>query len=243
MGIMRHFKSYFLRGLAVLLPTILTIWIFIWGYNFIQNNISIWINRGIVQLVMLFEGDDQQVTKEALYQFWVTGSGSIAGFVLAVVAVCIVGAMLANVAGKTLWHVIERFILRAPFIKDVYPYIKQITDFLLTEHRFSFSRVVAFEYPRKGSWALGFVTGNGLNKISEKTGKEMVTIFLPTSPTPFTGFVMMVPRADTIDVQISIEEALRFTISGGVITPGTNIKIDKDSTLAEVEAEVKKEEK
>jgi len=235
MGIMRHFKRYFLHGLAVLLPTILTIWIFIWGYNFIQNNISIWINRGIVQLIMFFQGDEQQVTKEVLYKFWVTGSGSLAGFILALVAVCIVGAMLANVAGKTLWRLIENFILRAPFIKDVYPYIKQITDFLLTEHRFSFSRVVAFEYPRKGSWALGLVTGNGLAKVCEHTGKEMLTIFLPTSPTPFTGFVMMVPKNDTIDVKISIEEALRFTISGGVITPGTNIELDKDSALAKAE--------
>ena len=224
MRIMGYFKSFFLRGLAVLLPTILTIWIFIWGYGFIQKNISVYINRGIVWLLMEFHGLSGETTKEALDKFWIDGPGSIAGFILALVVVCIVGAILASVVGKTLWRMVERFIMEIPFLKKVYPYIKQITDFLLTKDKLSFSRVVAFQYPRRGVWALGLVTSNGLKSLNNKIGKEHLTVFLPTSPTPFTGFIMMLPKEEVVDLDITIEEAIRFIVSGGVITPSMKLK-------------------
>ena len=84
-----------------------------------------------------------------------------------------------------------------------------------------FSRVVGVEYPRKGIWSMGLVTGSGIKKIIAKVEKEFLTILIPTSPTPFTGFVIMVPKEDTVDLDMTIEEALRFAVSGGVITPGT----------------------
>ena len=92
-------------------------------------------------------------------------------------------------------------------------------DFLLTEEKLSFSRVVGVEYPRKGIWSLGFVTGTGLKKLTNNLKQEYLTILIPTSPTPFTGFVIMVPKEDTIEVDMTIEETLRFVVSGGVITP------------------------
>lgn len=235
MLIANRFKTYFFRGLAVLLPTMLTIWIFIWGYRFIQDNISIYINRGIVRLIVFFEG---QGVEEAMIDFWVKGAGSIAGFVLALIGVCVFGAILASVVGRTLWRLVERFIMSTPFLKKVYPYVKQITDFLLTQDKISFSRVVAFEHPRKGVWVIGLVTGSGLKRVAEKNGKEFLTVFLPTSPTPFTGFVIMVPREEVIDLDISIEEAIRFIISGGVVAPGA--RLDEKGTLFMPENSVEK---
>lgn len=226
MWIRKKFKSYFLRGLAVLLPTMLTIWIFVWGYRFIQENISIHINRGLVWLTMFVQRLDWQNVdaRQELSKFWVEGWGSMAGFAIALIAVCIVGAVLASVVGKTLWRMVEKFIMKAPFLRQVYPYIKQMTDFLFTEQEKKdlFSRVVAVEYPRKGIWSMGLVTGSGLKKIVDNAKKEFVTILIPTSPTPFTGFVIMVPKEDTIDLDITIEQALRFAVSGGVIAPGSN---------------------
>ncbi|MHC4584248.1 MAG: DUF502 domain-containing protein, partial [Planctomycetota bacterium] len=105
----------------------------------------------------------------------------------------------------------------------VYPYVKQVTDFLFAHEekgKIPFSRVVAVEYPRKGIWSLGLVTGSGLNKVVDNVRKEFLTILIPTSPTPFTGFVIMVPKKQTIDLDMTIEEAFRFTVSGGVIAPG-----------------------
>ena len=224
MGITRRFKSYFLRGMAVLLPTMLTIWIFIWGYRFIQENISIHINRGLVRLIMFIQGEGG-VSKGVLDTVWVEGPGSIAGFIMALIAVCMIGALLASVVGRTLWRIIEKFIMNTPFLRRVYPYIKQVTDFFLTQDgqdRLSFSRVVAAEYPRKGIWSIGMVTGSGLKKVADNLEKELLTVFIPTSPTPFTGFIIMVPKEQTIDLDMTIEEAFRFTVSGGVITPGNN---------------------
>ncbi len=204
------------------MPTILTIGIFVWGYNFIQNNISIHINRGLVRLIMFLRGESG-ISKEDLTEILVDGTGSVIGFLIALVAVCVVGAIFASVMGKTLWRMIEKFIMSTPVLRKVYPYVKQITDFLFAQEeqdRLPFSRVVAVEYPRKGIWSVGFVTGSGLEKVVDNVRKEFLTILIPTSPTPFTGFVIMVPKKQTIDLDMTIEEALRFTVSGGVIAPG-----------------------
>jgi len=250
-----------LHGLAVLLPSILTIWLFVWGYTFIQENISVHINRGLVHIIALAANESVEVNakdiqayllevkpelednktelemriklsenerktriqklKKDLSKTWVDGHGSIAGFLVAVVGVCIFGAILASYVGKSLWRMAENFIMNTPFLRRVYPYVKQITDFLLTqeEQKKLFSRVVAVEYPRKGIWSIGFVTGSGLEKVVNTVKKEFLTVIVPTSPTPFTGFVITVPKRQTIDLDMTVEEALRFIVSGGVITP------------------------
>jgi uncharacterized membrane protein len=240
-------KSYFLRGLAVLLPATLTIGIFVWGYTFIQENISIHINHGLVRLHLFSqgyewdppEGSEQEKTwieqKQIWTEFWVDGWGSVAGFLIALIVVCVVGALLASVVGRTLWRMVEKFIMNTPVLSRVYPYIKQITDFVLTqeEQKQLFRRVVAVEYPRKGIWSVGFVTGTGLEKVVVAVKREFVTVLIPTSPTPFTGFVITVQKRQTIDLDMTVEEALRFIVSGGVITPdnelGTAVLPEPDS--------------
>ena len=246
------------------MPSILTIWLFVWGYTFIQANISVHINRGLVRLIVLLADEHIDVTEEQVRTYllatkpelradegklaihmkrpeiwrrtriehlentWVDGPGSIAGFLVALIGVCILGAILASVVGRTLWRMIERFIMNTPFLRRVYPYVKQVTDFLLTQEQQKklFSRVVAVEYPRKGIWSVGFVTGSGLEKVANSVKKEFLTILIPTSPTPFTGFVITVPKKQTIDLDMTIEEALRFIVSGGVITPGSDRAVD-----------------
>ncbi|UCG56667.1 MAG: DUF502 domain-containing protein [Phycisphaerales bacterium] len=221
MALTRRFKSYFLRGLAVLLPTIVTIWIFVWAYMFIQGTISIHINRGLVQLIMLVQGEDG-IDEEGLTDIFVKGkAGSLVGFLIALVAVLIVGALLASVVGRALWRMIEMFIMSTPLLRRVYPYVKQITDFVLTQEEKTamFSKVVAVEYPRKGIWSIGLVTGSGLKKVSDNVEKEFLTVLIPNSPTPITGYVVMVPKEQTIALDMTVEEAFRFAVSAGVITP------------------------
>ena len=158
---------------------------------------------------------------ERLDKFWINVALSVAGFLIALSIVCVIGALLASVVGKTLWRIVEKFIMNTPFLRQVYPYVKQITDFLLTreEQKKLFSRVVAVEYPRKGIWSMGMVTGSGLKKVVDNVKKEFLTVLIPTSPTPFTGFVIMVPKEQTIELDMTIEEALRFAVSAGVIAP------------------------
>jgi uncharacterized membrane protein len=251
----KNFRGYFLRGLAALLPTILTIWLFVQFYVFVQENVSSRINRSVVRVMVtlvdwypavseeekkayaLSQEPELQTNPKALArrikdedivkgariraceEYWVEGPGQITGFILALVAVCIVGALLASVVGKTLWRMFEKTLMRTPLVKKVYPYIKQVTDFLLAKKNLSFDEVVALQYPRKDVWSIGLVTGKGLKKISEEKEQEFLTVFVPTSPTPFTGYVIMTPKDETIALDMTIEEALRFTISGGVITP------------------------
>ena len=219
MLITKQLRSYFFRGLAVLLPTIVTIWIFIWGYRFIQDNISFYIKGGLDWLIRFVAGES--FVDERLDKFWINVALSVAGFLIALSIVCVVGALLASVVGKTLWRIVEKFIMNTPVLRQVYPYVKQITDFLLTreEQKKLFSRVVAVEYPRKGMWSMGMVTGSGLKKITDNVKKEFLTVLIPTSPTPFTGFVIMVPKEQTLELDMTIEEALRFAVSAGVIAP------------------------
>lgn len=279
MSLTRRFKGYFLHGLAVLLPSILTIWLFVWGYGFIQNNISKHLNRGLVHLIALAVNENVEISeseikaylretreelkenpeelaihakrpeierkvriwklKKNLAKTWVDGPGSIVGFLIAVIGVCVLGALLASYVGKSLWRSAERFILSTPMLRRVYPYVKQITDFLLTDkdQKKLFSHVVAVEYPRKGIWSIGFVTGSGLEKVVNHVRREFLTVLIPTSPTPFTGFVITVPKKQTIDLDMSIEEALRFIVSGGVITPGSNHSVAVATPLDSEKAE------
>lgn len=199
------------------MPTVLTIWIFLWGYHFINDTISVYIKRGIVFLVKLAGGSDT-----VLKWFWVDSALSMAGFIIAVGIVCVVGAVLASVVGKALWRQVEKFIMNTPLLKQVYPYIKQVTDFFLTEENKKkvFSRVVAIEYPRKGVWSVGLVTGAGLTKIVNREAKEFLTVFVATTPSPLTGFVVIVPKDEVMDLDMPIEDAFRFLVSAGLIVPG-----------------------
>ena len=125
MPMTKRLKTYFLRGMAALLPTILTIWLFIWGFQFIKTYISDPINSGLVWLIAFFKKADEQTTQQ-LVEFWVNGIGSIAGFLIAVVIICMLGVILASVLGKSFWRMIENSILRTPVLNKIYPYLKQI---------------------------------------------------------------------------------------------------------------------
>lgn len=209
------------------MPTILTLWILAWCYDKIQENIGTHINKGLVKVMVWNQKDrltaDRLKTyEEAQHRRFVEGwAGSIVGLLIAVVAIFLVGALLASVVGRALWRIIEAFILNTPVMRRVYPYVKQVTNFILPpeEQAQRFSGVVAVEYPRKGVWSLGFVTGEGLRSVVERLGSEFLTVMVPTSPTPVTGWVITVPKADTIALDMTVEEALRFIVSAGVIAP------------------------
>jgi uncharacterized membrane protein len=254
MQALRNFKTYFLRGLAALLPTILTVWLFVQLYLFIQHNISAHINRGVVRILVFavphypYISDDdlavyikrnypvtadnpQALTEkmadftikreariEKATSFWVYGGGQITGFVIAFLAVIFIGAFLASVIGRAVWRMFEHILMKTPLLREVYPSIKQITDFFFAGKKMAFSKVVAIEFPRKGVWTIGMVTGGGIKKLApEET--EMLTVFVPTSPSPVNGFVLVLPKSEVVELNVSIEEALRFIISSGVISP------------------------
>ncbi len=213
----RKLRNYFFRGIAALLPMILTIWLFVQFYQFIQKNVSNYVNYFIVNIILWLGSSS---TKEDLVAYWVHGQGQIAGFIIVLLLVCVIGAIVASVVGRSAVKSLEKMLLNVPFVSRVYPYIKQVTDALFNkENNLAFKGVVGIEYPRKGIWSVGFVTGSGLRQIGNVIDEPMVAVFIPSSPTPFTGYVIMVRESETIALNLTIEEALRFTVSGGVITP------------------------
>jgi len=247
----------FLRGLAVLLPSVLTLWLLVTAYQFIDSTIAEPINGGIraafIQIPKHFPnlahslsiGPDQSTVEAVALTKNIGSDDSIAmqelsntlfaesvntwwaehpwmnllGLLVAAIIVYICGRLVGGFLGRTIYKRIENLMVAVPVISKVYPYIKQLVDFLFSDSdNPKFSRVVAVEYPRKGIWSVGFMTGESLRAIKQKI-PDSVTIFIPSSPTPFTGYTISVQRKDTIDLPITVEEAIRFAVSGGVLVP------------------------
>ena len=143
------------------------------------------------------------------------------GLFVAVILIYFIGLMITSFIGRRLYAKGEELIDRLPIVRRVYPSVKQVTDFFFgpKQAQMHFSNVVAVEYPRKGLWSVGLVTGETMRGIQDKVGEECLTVFIPSSPTPFTGYVITVPRKETIDLGITIEDAIKFAVSGGVLIP------------------------
>jgi len=131
----------------------------------------------------------------------------------------LVGKFLAAGLGKFLWNFFEGLINRLPIIRNVYSSVKQVTDFVFSESEVEFNRVVAVEYPRKGIWSIGFVTGESMLAIRDAANEPVITVLMPTSPMPATGFTITVLKQDTVDLDITIDQAVQFIVSCGVVVP------------------------
>jgi uncharacterized membrane protein len=141
----------------------------------------------------------------------------LAGFIL---LMYLLGKFLAAGVGRILWNSMEAIITQVPIIRTVYTSVKQVTDFFVGESDIEFKRVVAVEYPRRGVWSVGFVTGESLMTIRGAADHEpVVSVLMPTSPVPGTGFTITVRKSETIDIDIPIEQALQFVVSCGVVIP------------------------
>jgi uncharacterized membrane protein len=129
------------------------------------------------------------------------------------------GKFLAAGVGRFFWNQMERLIHRVPLVSNVYSSIKQVTDFLFSEPEMQYTRVVAIEYPRKGLWTLGFVTGEGMHDIQSAVDEPILSAFVPHSPMPFTGFAISVKKSETIELNISVDQAIQWVVSCGVVIP------------------------
>jgi uncharacterized membrane protein len=136
-----------------------------------------------------------------------------------VLVLYLLGKFLAAGVGKFFWSQIERVIHRLPLIRNVYGSVKQVTDFMFSESELEYTRVVAIEYPRRGIWTLAFVTGESMLDIASAANEGVLAVLVPTSPMPFTGFTATVKRSETIDLNITMEQALQYIMSCGVVTP------------------------
>ena len=246
------FKRFFVRGLVVLLPTVLTLWLVVYAYRFVYNAIAEPINRGIrwcmyelspywQPLRTWFDPTEAEVNaavtaagakppardavllslRSANIEAWWADHWylNVIGLIVAIVAVYVAGRVLGGYLGRRVYRRMENVITRMPIMRQVYPSVKQVVDFFFAEDRTRrFSRVVLCEYPRKGVWVMAFQTGPAFKHVEAVVG-ESVTVFIPSTPGTITGYTAVIPRQDVIDLPISVDEAIRFAVSGGVLVP------------------------
>jgi len=129
------------------------------------------------------------------------------------------GKFLAAGIGRVFWNLFERLILQLPLVRNVYSSVKQVTDLMFSDTEIQFNRVVAIEYPRKGAWSLGFVTGEGLMDIRSAVNEPVLNIMVPSSPMPLTGWTLILPKSEVVDLDMTIDQACQFLISCGVVVP------------------------
>lgn len=129
------------------------------------------------------------------------------------------GKVFAHGIGRWFVNSIEAGISRIPIVNKVYGSVKQVTDFAFSEREIEFNRVVAIEYPREGIWSVGFVTGNGLPGVAKAAGEPVLSVLMPTSPMPMTGFTVTIRRSEVVDLDLTVDEAIQFCVSCGVVIP------------------------
>ncbi len=152
---------------------------------------------------------------ENLFGFRIPGLGVILTFTLLLVT----GFFAANLLGKKLIAVWEALLARIPLVSWVYSGVKKVAETLLSPRSESFRKVLLMEYPRKGIWSLCFQTSSDLGEVQAHTGQEVVCVFVPTTPNPTSGYIVLVPKADVIALEMTVDEALRMIISLGVVVP------------------------
>jgi len=142
---------------------------------------------------------------------------------LFVLGLYLFGKFLAAGVGRFFWMQIEGIINRLPLVSNVYSSVKQVTDFLFSEREIEYTQVVAIEYPRRGIWTLAMVTGESLLDIRCAANEPVLSVLVPTSPMPFTGFTVTVKKSETLDLNITMDQAFQFIVSCGVVVPPQQI--------------------
>jgi uncharacterized membrane protein len=197
----RHYiRRWLFAGLMVLVPLGITI--------FVVDFLVSLLDKSLLLIPSAWRPDQ-------VLGFHVPGIG----IVLILLLVLVVGFLADNFIGARVVRWAESMLGRVPLVRSVYSGSKQLADMVLGEGGTSFRQVILIEYPRKGLWTIAFITGGPLWEAREKTGRELATVFVPTTPNPTSGFIILVPREDILTLDMSVEHAMRMIISLGVATP------------------------
>ncbi len=208
-GMMARLRGYFLAGLVVTAPVSATFYI-IW--------LVVDVIDRLVESVV-----DQWVPSRYYPQFYLDYDIPGLGLVLVVIALTVIGFLTANVLGRLVVRLGERILARMPIVRGLYGALKQIFETVLHGQSKAFRDVVLVEYPRKGIWCMGFLTGETSGEVQSRTPHLLMNVFIPTTPNPTSGFLLFVPKEDVVRLQMSVEDGLKMIISGGIITPPSTV--------------------
>lgn len=199
-------KRYLIAGLLVWVPL---------GITFLVIRALV----GVMDRTLLLLPPDWR--PEALLGFPVPGLG----IVLSILVVLVTGMVVANLLGRKLVEGWESLLNRIPLVRSIYSAVKQILETIFVAGGKSFRKVLMVEYPRRGLWTLAFQTGSGTEEVHDKSGHRLVTVFVPTTPNPTSGFIILVPEEDVIELDMSVEDGLKLIMSLGVVAPPTRAKV------------------
>ena len=197
---MSALRQYLIAGLLVWLPILVTVLI-----------IKFLIDLMDTTLLLL----PSAIQPENLLGFNIPGLG----VVLSAVVLLSTGMVVTNLMGRNMVSLWERLLMRIPLVRPIYSAAKQLSETLLSGSGKSFRKVVLVEYPRPGLWTLAFLTGDGVSEVIEKTGRDLVNIYVPTTPNPTSGFFLMVPSKDLIELNMSVDAGIKLILSAGVVGP------------------------
>ena len=225
------FRRFFLRGLNALAPTLITLAILYYVLNFLWRSMGWFLIEGIKRAwwVAAQQGWVDPVNRSYIARYWADQWYTpVLGVLLALLVIYVVGLAVGNLLGRGIYSLTERLVLRVPIVRQIYPAVKQVTDLFLAEKdaegeggaagQFSGSKVVAVRYRDGEVWNIGLVTGGGMRALDTEAGRS-VSVFVPSSPTAFSGYVVIVPRESVRELPLTVDEAMRLLVSGGVVAP------------------------
>lgn len=192
-------KKYFITGLLVWLPLAITFWLIRFIVTTVDSTLPSW-----------------------LIPNWVSNN-HVPGFglLMAAALLLITGVLTANIVGAWLLKIWESVLKRIPIVSTIYSSVKQVSDTVLSPNGQAFRQAVLVQYPRAGCWTIAFVTGAPGPGVAEHLPGEHVSVYVPTTPNPTSGFFLILPKSEVIEVDMSVDTALKYIVSMGVVAPGT----------------------
>ncbi|MDB5806623.1 MAG: hypothetical protein JWN73_3945 [Betaproteobacteria bacterium] len=191
-------KKYFITGLLIWLPLTITFWVIRFIVTAMDDTLPSWMTPSWVEI------------------YHVPGFG----LAMAGVIVLLTGVLTANIVGAWLLKLWEAVLKRIPIVSTIYSSVKQVSDTVLSPNGQAFRKAVLVQYPRNGCWTIAFVTGSPGPGVAEHLPGEHVSVYVPTTPNPTSGFFLILPKSEVIEVEMSVDTALKYIVSMGVVAPG-----------------------
>ncbi|TCS64387.1 DUF502 domain-containing protein [Varunaivibrio sulfuroxidans] len=201
LGIGARLRAYFFAGILITAPITLTFYI---AWLFVT-----YVDSKVTPLIPL------AYRPEHYLPFAIPGLGLL----IVIVSLILIGALTAGFLGRLYQRTVDGVLSRMPVIRGLYGSLKQILETVLAQQSNAFREAVLVEYPRRGVWAIGFITGQTQGEVQNLTEEDVLNVFLPTTPNPTSGFLLFLPRKEIVTLSMSVEEAVKMVISGGIVTP------------------------
>jgi len=200
-GLVSRLRAYFMAGVLITAPISITVYL---GWLFIS-----YVDSKVTPLIPI------KYNPETYLPYGIPGLGVL----VVIVGMILIGALTAGFLGRFFQRVWERIMDKVPVLRGVYKALKQVLETVLAQQSNAFREAVLVEYPRRGMWVIAFITGNTQGEVQAITADDVINLFVPTTPNPTSGFLIFVPKDDIVKLSMSVEEAMKMVISGGIVTP------------------------